>query len=121
MVSGEAVGLHQYLIVNVRVFEGDVAAQFVAKGCRGSGVSGVRRDGHTDDERFTCGGVGFGRICRQVAASAGVARWKLRRHLLFARGFELFGGTEAAVGSAIRDEKSARFAGECGSLGLAGM
>ncbi len=33
MVSGEAVGLHQHLVVDVRVLEGDVAAQFVAEGC----------------------------------------------------------------------------------------
>jgi hypothetical protein len=53
MVGGEAVGLHQHLIVDVVVLEGDVAAQLVAKGGRGGCVTRVGRDGHADDEGFT--------------------------------------------------------------------
>ena len=53
VVGGEAVGLHEDLIVDVIVVEGDVAAQLVAKG-----GGGVLRDLHADDVGSAFGQVG---------------------------------------------------------------
>ena len=58
VVGGEAVGLHQYLIVDVVVLEGDVAAQLVAKCSRSGRITRVRRDGHAHDERLPRSDVG---------------------------------------------------------------
>ncbi len=55
VIGGEAVGLHQDLVVDVGVLEGDVAAQFVAEGgCRRVVGAG---NGHADDEGLARGEV----------------------------------------------------------------
>src|SRR5271163_3541811 len=45
-----------------------------------------------------------------MAAGSGVARRKLRSHLLFTCSLKLFGGAEAAVGGTVREEQFNAFA-----------
>src|SRR5260370_37626859 len=90
----------------------------MAGGWRGRGGSGMRRRGHAEEERFACGEIGFSRLRTQVAARARVARWKLRRHLLFACGFKFFGDTKTAVGSAIGEQQIAVLPVDLGAFGL---
>ena len=54
-----------------------------------------------------------------MAARPGIARRKLRGHLLLACGFKLFRGAEAAVGSAVGEQHLAMFAIDVAALRLA--
>ena len=79
----------------------------------------MRRHRHADHERFARGKIGVDRRCTQLAAGAGVARRKLRRHLLFAHGFEFFSGAEAAVRGSIGKQQVAVLAVDFCALRLA--
>ena len=59
VIGGEAVGLHEDLIVDVGVLEGDVAAEFVAEG-----RAAFEGDLHADDEGLLRGQVCIVLCCR---------------------------------------------------------
>ena len=114
VVGGEAVGLHEDLVVDVVVVEGDVAAELVAEG-----GGAFERDLHADDEGSSGVELGLDLLGGEVAAGAGIARGELGGHLLLAGGFELVGGAEAAVGGAVGEQQLGVLAVDLGALGLA--
>jgi len=95
VVGGEAVGLHEDLIVDVIVIEGDVAAEFVFE-CGGRGLWDFEADGVV--AAFAdVGGYLFG---REFAVGAVVARGLLGGDLRLAHRFQLFGSFKRTVGVA---------------------
>ena len=81
MVGGKAVRLHQHLIVDIRVLEGDVAAEFVAKRSGGGLVARMWWDLHADDIGPAFGEVGVDLRLREFAVGSVVAWRELRGDL----------------------------------------
>ena len=119
VVGGEAVGLHEHLVVDVAVLEGDVAAELVAEGGGGGEVVTVRRDCEADGEGLSGGLIGSDLFRAQAAAGSGVAWREFGGELLPASLLELFGSAEAAVGGAVFEEDLGVLAVDFGALGLA--
>src|SRR5580698_2717238 len=80
VVGGEAVRLHQYLIVDVAVLEGDVAAKLITEG---GGVAG--RHLHADDVWAAFGEVLVDLCLRKLAVGSVVARGEFGGDLAFAQ------------------------------------
>ena len=113
MIGGEAVGLHEDLVVDVGVFEGDVVAEFVAEG------GGAGGDLHADDVGTAFGEIGVDLRLREVAVGSVVTRGELGGDLALTEGLEFVRVFEGAVGGAVGEEDFGVFAVDFGSLGLA--
>ena len=112
MVGGEAVGLHEDLVVDVEVVEGDVAAEFVAEG----GLA-FAWDLHADGEGFVFAEirVDFGRR----GGGRGRGTWgELGGGLLLSR-LPVLRRCKAPVGVAVLEKEIGVFAVDFGAFGLA--